>query len=100
MTDGLRIQRAGLCVGAVIGLDRGRPRFEPDHALSHALVKGECPAFPVDLAGAVSYLRGEALPAADVRGWHTVTYAGIPLGWGKASDGLMKNHYPKGLRQN
>ena len=100
LTDGLRILRAGLCVGTVVGLDRGRPRFEPDHALSLALGEGERPSFPVDLTGAQAYLRGEALPADSLRGWHTVTFAGLPLGWGKASDGLMKNHYPKGLRQN
>jgi len=100
LTDGLRILRAGLCVGTVVGLDRGRPRFEPDHALSLALGEGECPSFPIDLTGAQAYLRGEALPADSLRGWHTVTFAGLPLGWGKASDGLMKNHYPKGLRQN
>ena len=100
MTDGLRILRAGLTVGSVMGLDRGRPRFEPDHALSHALSPDECPAFSVNFTEAIAYLRGEALPAADVRGWHIVTYAGLPLGWGKASDGLMKNHYPKGLRQS
>ncbi len=96
--DGLRVLRAGLCVGTIVGADRGRGRFEPDHAL--ALAAGICHrSFPVDEAGAVAYLRGETVPA-DVRGWHTVTYCGLPLGWGKASDGVMKNHLPKGLRWN
>ncbi len=95
---GLRVLRAGLCAGTVIGLDRGRPRFEPDHAL--ALAAGiTLRGFPVDEASADAYLRGETLPA-DARGWYTVTYEGLPLGWGKASDGVMKNHYPKGLRRN
>ncbi len=94
---GLRILRAGLCAGTVIGLDRGRPRFEPDHALALAS-DSTARTFPVDEAGAAAYLRGETLPA-DVRGWYTVTYEGLPLGWGKASDGVMKNHYPKGLRR-
>lgn len=95
---GLRVLRAGLCVGTVVGLDRGRGRFEPDHAL--ALAAGlSIRAMDVDYEGAVAYLRGETLPCP-LRGWHTVTYCGLPLGWGKASDGVMKNHYPKGLRWN
>ena len=95
---GIRVLRAGLCVGTVVGLDRGRGRFEPDHAL--ALCTGlSIRAFDVDYDGAVAYLRGETLPCT-LRGWHTVTYRGLPLGWGKASDGVMKNHYPKGLRWN
>ncbi len=95
---GLRVLRSGLCVGTVVGLDRGRGRFEPDHAL--ALAAGlSIRAFDVDYDGAVTYLRGETLPCV-LRGWHTVTYCGLPLGWGKASDGVMKNHYPKGLRWN
>ena len=94
----LRILRAGLCVGTVVGLDRGKGRFEPDHALALASDTA-ARSFPVDETGAVAYLRGETIPA-EVRGWYTVTYQGLPLGWGKASDGVMKNHYPKGLRWN
>ena len=32
------------------------------------------------------------------KGWTLVTHAGLALGWGKASGGQVKNHYPKGLR--
>ena len=91
---GVRVLRAGLCAGSIVGLDRGKGRFEPDHALALA---GGCRGFDVDYDSAVAYLKGETLPC-DLRGWHTVTYCGLPLGWGKASDGVMKNHYPKGLR--
>ena len=93
---GIRVLRAGLCVGSIVGLDRGKGRFEPDHAL--ALCAGaEIRSLDVDYDSAVAYLKGETLPC-DLRGWHTVTYCGLALGWGKASDGVMKNHYPKGLR--
>lgn len=45
------------------------------------------------------YLAGEEIDAGhDLRGWCCITYEGIPLGGGKASDGKIKNHYPKGLR--
>ena len=101
--QGIKVLRAGLCAGTIAGLDRGRGRFEPDHAL--AMTLPALPAdetaryFPVSEGGALSYLRGEVLPA-EAKGWHIVTYCGLPLGWGKASDGVMKNHYPKGLRWN
>ena len=95
---GLRVLRAGLCVGTVVGLDKGRGRFEPDHALALCAGAG-IRSFAVDYDAAAAYLRGETLPC-ELRGWHTVSYCGLPLGWGKASDGVMKNHYPKGLRWN
>ena len=95
--NGLRVLRAGLCAGVLVGLDRGRPRCEPDHAL--ALAAGiSLRRFAVDEDTATTFLRGETIPC-DAKGWHTVTYEGLPLGWGKASDGVMKNHYPKGLRK-
>ncbi len=100
---GLHVLRAGLCVGTVIGLDRGRGRFEPDHALALSFpceAADSQASFPLQSESeAWAYLRGETLPAPGLRGWHTVTFRGLPLGWGKASDGMMKNHYPKGLRK-
>ena len=53
--------------------------------------------FP-DEDAARAYLRGEAVPCA-CAGWLVATYGGMPLGWGKATDGLLKNHLPKGLRR-
>ncbi len=45
------------------------------------------------------YLHGEELEADEtLRGWCAVTVCGVPLGGGKASGGRLKNHYPKGLR--
>lgn len=32
------------------------------------------------------------------RGWTLMKTDGFALGWGKASGGVIKNHYPKGLR--
>ncbi len=98
---GLHILRAGLCVGTVVGMERGRGRFEPDHAPAMAWSVADGGAlFDLETEDAAwAYLRGETLPAPAVRGWHIVTFRGLPLGWGKASDGVMKNHYPKGLRK-
>ena len=45
------------------------------------------------------YLVGEEIEAKDVvKGWCAVLFEGAPLGGGKASGGMIKNHYPKGLR--
>ena len=47
------------------------------------------------------YLRGEEIDASiEGNGWCTVTYEGVALGGGKISGGKIKNHYPKGLRNN
>ena len=47
------------------------------------------------------YLRGEEIPTDQKKsGWCAVLYEGVPLGGGKISDGRLKNHYPKGLRNN
>ena len=45
------------------------------------------------------YIAGEEIDASeDVRGWCAIYFEGAPLGGGKASNGRIKNHYPKGLR--
>ena len=47
------------------------------------------------------YLRGEEIEAKSTgNGWCAVTYEGVALGGGKISSGRVKNHYPKGLRNN
>lgn len=45
-----------------------------------------------------AYLRGEGFSADVKNGWCAVTVSGIAVGGGKAVDGYVKNHYPKGLR--
>ncbi len=45
------------------------------------------------------YLSGEQIPCdAGFSGWCAVLVNGVLLGGGKASGGILKNHYPKGLR--
>ena len=58
------------------------------------------PVLALDRAGALRYQSGEALPAPeDMSGWALAVYEGLVLGFGKASGGQFKNHYPKGLRR-
>ncbi|MEG2253101.1 MAG: RNA methyltransferase, partial [Clostridia bacterium] len=58
------------------------------------------PTVPLDVAGAHAYQAGETLPVPDtLAGYALPTYCGLALGFGKASGGQLKNHYPKGLRR-
>lgn len=49
---------------------------------------------------AVRYIRGESISCGQEKGWMLLLYEGYPIGFGKASGGQIKNHYPKGLRKN
>lgn len=46
----------------------------------------------------LAYLRGEEIRGVDFDGYGVVCLYQYPLGLGKASHGVLKNHYPKGLR--
>jgi len=93
----LRIERAGLHLGEI-----KKGRMEPSHSLAMALSAGMCKRefdIPADDDRMLKYLRGESLtcdPA--LKGYVLITVDGYPAGWGKASGGMIKNHYPKGLR--
>lgn len=93
--DGIRIMRAGLHIAS-----RKKNRFEPAHALAKA-VKAEYVKQYQDCGYdmALKYLHGEVIECCEsYKGWVLVGYCGCPLGWGKAQSGIIKNHYPKGLR--
>lgn len=91
---GFRFVRAGLELGE---LHNGR--FLPAHALSHAIRPDAVKqVISVDKQTAMRYLQGESIPCENEKGYLLVVYEGYPLGWGKASNGQVKNHYPKGIR--
>ena len=94
--DGVRVLRAGVQLGVMKG-----KIFAPDHALAMCLSPAcGLPVLALDRAGALRYQSGEALPAPeDMSGWALAVYEGLVLGFGKASGGQFKNHYPKGLRR-
>ena len=93
--DGLRTMRAGLHLGVC-----KKGRFEPSQALALAFGKE---AFknvydmPADSSEIKAYLYGEAINH-NISGWVCICADGYPLGWGKASQGVIKNHFPKHLR--
>ncbi len=46
-----------------------------------------------------SYLHGDVIPVDAPSGFAAVLYQGAPIGGGKISGGVLKNYYPKGLRE-
>ena len=60
-----------------------------------------CEMLSRDDARVEKYLRGEEIDSkTNENGWCAVIYEGVALGGGKISNGKVKNHYPKGLRNN
>ncbi len=95
LLKGLKVLRPGLHLGAV-----RKERFEPSHALALYLKPGETRyRYELSKEEAGRYLRGETFPAEGEKGWYLITVGGYGLGWGKLAGGIMKNHYPKGLRK-
>lgn len=92
---GLKVQRAGLCLAK-----SKKNRFEPAHSLALSLLPSQVASFAdLSFEDAEKYLKGETISCdPSVKGWVLVCYKGFSMGWGKASGGIIKNHYPKGLR--
>ena len=108
---GMKIERPGLHLGTV-----KKDRFEPSHALALAIAGDEAKSvieLSSDEIWIEKYLKGESVNYSDsscpidgtvvcdmsgINGWTLVTVDGYSIGWGKASNGILKNHYPKGLR--
>jgi len=90
---GVSVLRSGLHLGTVKG-----KVFVPDHAWAVCNQPPEVPRVHLTEEQARLYQNGQVIPA-EGKGWVLACFAGIPLGWGKISDGMMKNHYPKGIRR-
>ena len=91
-THGLRIISPGLALAKVLN-----GRLEPCHQAAMAL--SNLPGAELSEESALAFARGEAVPW-EGSGWLTARFRGMPLGWGKASGGMLKNHLPKGLRRD
>lgn len=93
---GLKVLRPGLHVGTL-----KKNRFEPSHALALALDPHQVKRVwnLSSLEDTVkAYLVGQTFSAEGEKGWYLICVDGFSLGWGKLAGGVMKNHYPKGLR--
>ena len=96
-SKGLPILRAGLILGELV-----KRRIEPHHSAFMAARAEDC-AQIVDLgadsAAIRAYLHGEEIDVPrGLSGYTAVAVSGMTTGFGKASNGRLKNKYPKGLR--
>ncbi len=95
--SGLKVLRPGLHLGTF-----KKNRFEPSHALALALKPEQAVCKCMLEAEGMEiheYLGGNTLKAENVdKGWVLVCVDGYSVGWAKAASGVLKNHYPKGLR--
>lgn len=109
---GLKVLRNGLLMGEI-----KKNRFEPSHSLAMALCIDDVKyAVNLDIEDedVYRYIVGESISLEgkeiykysepdtednNSRGWILVTINGVSIGWGKESNGIMKNKYPKGLRR-
>ena len=89
---GIKVLRTGLHLGEI----RGKV-FVPDHAAALCFPMKGIKTFDLSPEEAVEYMAGGIVPG-DAEGWTLLCYRGLAVGWGKGSEGIIKNHYPKGLR--
>lgn len=95
--DVVPVLRAGVILGEIV-----KRRIEPHHSAFAAAKESDCVNavdFDADSAEIKAYLHGEEITVpADIKGYSAVCVSGMTTGFGKASNGRLKNKYPKGLR--
>lgn len=107
----LHVLRTGVEPGETVTDRKGSKRYEPSHAEALSGTYGSLKADSINLSDecdAISYLKGNVIELDKLEeasymlnssgGWLTVMYDGYPLGLGKLTGRIIKNHYPKGLR--
>lgn len=91
------IIRAGIILGEIV-----KNRIEPHHSVFMAAQKNECRSavdFDLNSDEIHKFLHGEEIAVpSEVKGYTAVCVNGMTVGFGKASNGRLKNKYPKGLR--
>ena len=101
--DRIKVIRPGLHLGEIVTSARGRTRFEPSYALAHYLEMSDIKtvvSYECDGEEIAAYLSGGEIRDDNAPdGWCAVCADGFVLGWGKASGGVVKNKYPKKLRE-
>ena len=93
---GLRFLHPGWWLGTIL-----KDRFEPSHALALGLpprTARRIASLAADDARLSAYLHGQAFADPGEDGWTLVCMDGYPLGWAKRVAGILKSHYPRGLR--
>ena len=89
---GIRVMRLGLHLAEIRGKN-----LIPDHAAALAGAAENMQRTELGADDALRYMAGETIPG-EACGWTVMTFRSLVLGWGKGSEGRIRNHYPKGLR--
>lgn len=78
-----------------------KDRFEPSHSLYRSNLLKDKYKYVYDINDKEydKYISGNELKANIDDGYYLITYKGLSLGFTKASKGVLKNKYPKGLRR-
>ncbi|MEM7474369.1 MAG: hypothetical protein AAF483_05195 [Planctomycetota bacterium] len=103
---------------ACVSGSRWAERSESDHASKVQAVAGwepryasgvlrlkdsestSCPVLELSDDQAIKYVAGESVRvSSSARGWVRLVWQGRLLGWGKLTPPILKNHFPKNLRQ-
>ncbi len=90
--SGINLVNCGVVLGEIV-----KNRFEPNHNLASCFGARFKSVLDLDSAVVERFLKGETVNC-EMSGYVLVTYKGVALGFGKAVNGVLKNHYPKGLR--
>ncbi len=94
-TKGIKIVKAGVKAGEIV-----KSRFVPSHELFMTKTVDECKNYinlSVNDESTTNFLKGLEIDC-DKKGYVGVFVDNMSIGFGKASNGKLKNHYPKGLR--
>ena len=89
---GIRVLRIGLHLGET----RGKTAV-PDHAAALCFRTPAIQEVNLEPPEVLKYMAGETIPG-EAEGWMLLRCQNLTVGWGKGSEGMIKNHYPKGLR--
>jgi len=93
IVDDKKIINYGVRLGSVV-----KNRFEPHHNLFKSFSNRFLRKVNLNETETYEYLKGNTVDVDDDNGWCVVMYHNAPLGGGKIVNGMLKNHYPKGLR--
>ena len=88
-----KVVNYGVRMGEIV-----KNRFEPNHNLFTSFGRYFKTIIELDEKNCFHYLKGNTLNVSQPNGWCVVSYLGCCVGGGKIVNGVLKNHYPKGLR--
>ena len=75
-------------------------RFEPHHNFFTAFGKNFKRKLNLSEVDTLKIMQGQTINSSCPNGWVALAYKGCYFAGGKAVNGIVKNHYPKGLRLN